>query len=274
MASRAKIRPNETGFGHWNPRGGSTRWCLDAAAEVTRLLIDTYKIKEEDLVSAELSMVPTDAPADVGLDKGLVGAYGQDDRVSSFCAARAILDLKATPKYTAMAYLSNFEEVGSVNNTGAGSQFLNSTFAQLVGAERGSAYNDLDLRRALHHSTVISADANDSVNPIFPGMSEPTNAARVGYGVTIKLYGPGFDAPSEFTAQIRGIMDRSNIPWQTHTYKVDEGGGGTIGGFMSQQDMEVIDLGVPLLSMHSPFEMSSKADVWDFYRTMSAFYAQ
>jgi aspartyl aminopeptidase len=245
-----------------------------AATEVTKLLEDTYKIKEEDLVSAELSLVPVDAPADVGLDKGLIGAYGQDDRVSSFCAARAVMDLKGTPKYTAMAYLTNFEEVGSVNNTGAGSQFLNSTIAQLIGAQRGSAYNDLDLRRALHRSTVISADANDSINPIFPETSEPTNAARVGYGVTIKLYGPGFDAPSEFTAQIRGLMDRNNIPWQTHTYKVDEGGGGTIGGFLSREDMEVIDLGVPLLSMHSPYEMSSKADVWEFYRTMSAFYGQ
>jgi aspartyl aminopeptidase len=121
---------------------------------------------------------------------------------------------------------------------------------------------------------VISADTNDGINPIFPMTSEPTNAARVGYGVTIKLYGPGFDAPSEDTARMRALFDRNNIPWQTHTYKVDSGGGGTIGLFMSAQDMNVIDLGVPLLSMHSPFEMSSKADVWDFYRAMSAFYAQ
>jgi aspartyl aminopeptidase len=243
-------------------------------AEVTKLLTETYKIVEEDLVSAELSLVPAEQAADVGLDRGLVGAYGQDDRVSSFCAVRAILELKGTPRYTAMAYLSNFEEVGSVNNTGARSQFLNTAFAQLIGAQRGNAYNDLELRRALHNSLVISADANDGVNPIFPGTSEPTNAARVGYGVTIKLYGPGFDAPSEYTAQIRGLMDRNNIPWQTHTYKVDGGGGGTIGLFMSMEDMQVIDLGVALLSMHAPFEMSSKADVWELYRTMKAFYAQ
>ena len=244
------------------------------ADEIVRLLTSTYKIKEEDLVSSELALVPAAHPADVGFDRGLVGAYGQDDRVSSFCAARSILDLKGTPKFTAIAYLSNFEEVGSVNNTGAGSQFLSSTFARLIGAQRGSSYNDLDLRRALHNSQVISADANDSLNPIFPFTSEATNAARVGYGVTIKLYGEGFDPPSEFTAKIRGLFDRNNIPWQTHTYKVDFGSGGTIGGFMSRQDMEVIDLGVPLLSMHSPFEMSSKADVWDFYRAMSVFYAQ
>jgi len=244
------------------------------AVEVTELLTSTYKIKEEDLVSAELALVPAARPADVGFDRGLVGAYGQDDRVSSYCAARSITDLKGTPKFTGLAYLSNFEEVGSVNNTGAGSQFLNSTMARLIGAQRGSAYNDLDLRRALHNSLVISADANDSLNPIFPFTAEATNAARLGYGVTIKLYGEGFDPPSEYTAKMRGLLDRNGIPWQTHTYKVDVGGGGTIGGFMSREDMEVIDFGVPLLSMHSPFEMSSKVDVWNFYRTMSVFYAQ
>jgi aspartyl aminopeptidase len=240
--------------------------------EVTKLLTESYKITEEDLVSSELALVPAAAPADVGLDRGLVGAYGQDDRLSSFCAVRAILDFKGTPRYTGMAYLSNFEEVGSVNNTGASSQFLSTTYARLIAAQRGNAYNDLDLRRALHQSQVISADTNDGINPIFPSTSEPTNAARVGYGVAIKVYGPGFNAPSEYTAQIRALMDRNNIPWQTHTYKVEGGGGGTIGLFMSMQDMQVIDLGVPLLSMHSPFEMSSKADVWDFYLTMSAFY--
>ena len=245
-----------------------------ATAQVTKLLTDTYKISEEDLVSSELSLVPAEQPAEVGFDRGLIGAYGQDDRLSSFCAVRAILDLKGTPRYTAMAYLSNFEEVGSVNNTGARSQFLSSTFVQLLAAERDGSYSDLDLRRALHQSLVISADANDGINPIFPDTSEHTNAARVGYGVVIKLYGPGFDAPSEYTAQIRALMDHNNIPWQTHTYKVDEGGGGTIGLFMSQQDMQVIDLGVALLSMHAPFEMSSKVDVWEFYRAMSAFYLQ
>jgi aspartyl aminopeptidase len=241
-------------------------------AAVIGQLSSTYKIKEEDLVSAELALVPAAAPADVGIDRGLVGAYGQDDRLSSYCAARAIIDLKGTPRYTAVAYLSNFEEVGSVNNTGAASQFLNSTFGELVGAQRGSAYNDLDLRRALRNAQVISADTNDGINPIFPQTSEASNAARLGYGVSIKRYGHGFDANSEFTARIRSILDRSQIPWQTQTPKVEVGGGGTIGGFMSAQEMEVIDVGVPLLSMHAPFEMSSKVDVWNFYRFMLAFY--
>jgi aspartyl aminopeptidase len=243
------------------------------AVELTQQLTNMYKIKEEDLVSAELALVPAAHPADVGIDRALIGAYGQDDRLSSFCAARAIMDLKGTPKLTALTYLVNFEEVGSVNNTGAGSQFMNATFARLIGAQRGSAYNDLDLRRALHNAEVISADTNDSIDPLFPMLQEGTNAARLGYGVTIKLYGEGFDAPSEFTAKIRGLLDRNGIPWQTHTYKVDFGGGGTIGGFMSNQDMEVIDWGVPLLSMHSPYEMSSKVDDWYYYRGMSVFLA-
>ena len=228
-------------------------------------------IEEEDLVSAELALVPASPPADVGLDRGLTGAFGQDDRLSSYCAARAILDMSGTPRRTALAYLSNFEEVGSVNNTGAASQFLNSTYARLVGAQRGKAYTDLDLRQALRHAEAISADVNDGINPVFPQTSEPSNAARLGFGVTIKQYGAGFDANSEFTAKVRGILDRAGIPWQTQTPRVEGYSGGTIGQYLSSQEMEVIDIGVPLLSMHSPFEMSSKVDVWCFYRFMSAF---
>ena len=239
---------------------------------VMRELAAKYAIKEEDFVSAELQLVPARAPADVGIDRGLVGAYGQDDRLSSYCAARALIDLAGTPRHTAIAYLSNFEEVGSVNNTGAGSQLLNNVFARLTAAQRGAAYTDLDLRQALSHSQVVSADTNDGVNPLFPKTSEATNAARLGWGVTIKRYGRGFDANSEFIAHIRSLLDANSIPWQTQTPKVDVGGGGTIGGFLSANDMEVIDMGVPLLSMHATFEMSSKADVWNFYRFMLAFY--
>jgi aspartyl aminopeptidase len=240
--------------------------------QVAQELASKYDIREEDLVSAELQLVPAESPADVGIDRGLVGAYGQDDRLSSYCAARAIVDLKGSPGKTALAYLSNFEEVGSVNNTGAESEFLNSTLAEIASSQRGAGYSDMDLRRALRNSQVISADTNDGINPIFPNTSEPSNAARLGYGVTIKRYGHGFDANSEYTARIRDILDKNSIPWQTQTPKVDVGGGGTIGGFMSRQEMEVIDLGIPLLSMHAPFEMSSKVDLWNFYRFMLAFY--
>ena len=241
-------------------------------AEVLAALASSYGIQEQDFVSSELALVPAAQPQDVGIDRGLVGAYGQDDRLSSYCAARGLLDLAGTPKKTAMAYLSNFEEEGSVNNTGAASQFFNTALAKLVAAERGGKYTDLDLREALRRSEVISADTNDGINPLFSQTSEATNAARLGYGVTIKKYGAGFDANSEFIAKIRGILEKGGIAWQTQTPKVEGYSGGTIGGFLSAWDMEVIDLGVPLLSMHSPFEMASKVDVWSFYRLMAAFY--
>jgi aspartyl aminopeptidase len=244
-----------------------------AAAEAIRMLQSTYNIKEEDLVSAELMLVPANPPADSGIDRGLVAAFGQDDRLSSWCAARSIMDEKGTPKYTSVAYLTNFEETGSGNNTGAQSEFMATTYARLISAQQGGKYNDLDLRTALQNGTVISADANDGINPLFGEMtSESSNAARIGYGVAYKAYGGQFDPPSELTAKMRGLLDRNGIPWQTQTPKVDIGGGGTIGGFLSRRDMSVIDFGVPLLSMHSPYEMSSKVDVWNFYRFMSAFY--
>ena len=240
-------------------------------AQVIAALRASYRVEEEDFVSAELSLVPAAAPSDVGVDRGLVGAYGQDDRLSSYCAARAILEVSGTPKRTAIAYLSNFEEVDSVNNTGAASQLLSSVYARLVAAERGKAYTDLDLRQALRAAQAVSADVNDGVNPVFPQTSEPSNAARLGLGVTIKRYGAGFDANSEYIARIRALLDANGIPWQTQTPRVDVGSGGTIGQFLSAQEMEVIDMGVPLLSMHSPFEMSSKVDVWFFYKFMRAF---
>jgi aspartyl aminopeptidase len=249
------------------PQGGQT-----VVASVVQELASAYGIHEEDFVSAELALVPATKPADVGVDRGLVGAYGQDDRLSSYCAVRAILEQKGIPRWTSIVYLSNFEEVGSVNNTGASSEFLKSTIAELVGAQVGGGYSDLALRRALRNAEVVSADTNDGVNPIFPQTSEASNAARLGFGVTIKRYGAGFDANSEFTARVRGILEHGGIPWQTQTPKVDVGGGGTIGGFMSRQEMEVIDLGVPLLSMHAPFEVSSKVDVWNFYRFLEAFF--
>ena len=241
-------------------------------ATVMKEMTARYGIKEEDFVSGELHLVPARMPADVGIDRGLTGGYGQDDRLSSYCAARAVIDLKGTPKTTAVAYLTNHEEAGSVNNTGARSEFFNNSVGRLIAAQKGKDYTDLDLRLALRASEVISADTNDGVNPLFSSTSEATNAAKMGFGPSIKRYGRGFDGNSEFIARIRGILDRASIPWQTQTPKVGVGSGGTIGQFLSEWDMEVIDMGVPLLSMHSTFEISSKVDTWNFYRFMSAFF--
>jgi aspartyl aminopeptidase len=149
---------------------------------------------------------------------------------------------------------------------------LDSAFTELIDAQQKTA-TALDVRKALAHAEVLSADCNDGVNPIFPGNSENSNSAVVGFGVTVKKYGAGFDPNSEFTAQVLHLLDANRIAWQTQTPRVDVGGGGTIGGFLSMRNMEVLDVGIPLLSMHSPYEMSSKVDLWEFYRFMKAFYA-
>src|SRR5262249_26515599 len=161
-------------------------------SEVLGQLTTMYNIKEEDFVSSELSLVPATPPMDVGIDRGLIGAYGQHDRLSSFCAARPLLDLKTTPRYTALAHVSTFGEVASVNNSGASSEVRNTAYAHLTAAQRGAAYNGLDLRKALNKAVVVSADTNDGINPIFPQTSEASNSARLGYGATIKLYREGF----------------------------------------------------------------------------------
>ena len=176
-------------------------------AQVVAALKSAYGIEEEDFVSAELALVPAAPPADVGVDRGLVGAYGQDDRLSSYCAARAILDLSGTPRRTAIAYLSNFEEVDSVNNTGAASQLLNSSTRASWRRSAARRTPISTCAQALRHAEAVSADVNDGVNPVFPQTSEPSNAARLGFGVTIKKYGAGFDANSEYTARIRAILD-------------------------------------------------------------------
>jgi aspartyl aminopeptidase len=223
-------------------------------------------------VAAELELVPATQPADVGIDGGLTGSWGQDDKLSAYSASRSIFDLKGTPARTAFAYITNFEEIGSVNNTGAGSQFLDSALTSLIDAQNKPA-TALAVRNALRNAAVLSADCNDGVNPLFPMNSENSNAAIVGYGVTIKRYGAGFDPNSEFTARVLKVLDANHIAWQTQTPKVDVGGGGTIGGFLSMRNMEVLDVGVPLLSMHATYEMSSKVDLWSFYRFMLAFYS-
>jgi aspartyl aminopeptidase len=261
-----------------NPVIGSIPGEKDTVAdEVMAVLHQRFNIRDEDLVAAELELVPATQPADVGIDGGLIGSWGQDDKLSAYSATRSLFDLKGTPKQTAFAYVTNFEEIGSVNNTGAGSQFLDSAFTALIDAQSQAAQQKpataLDVRNALVHAEVLSADTNDGVNPLFPQNSENSNAAIVGYGVTIKRYGAGFDPNSEFTARILRILDSNHIAWQTQTPKVDVGGGGTIGGFLSMRNMEVLDVGIPLLSMHATYEMSSKVDLWSYYRFMLAFYS-
>jgi len=235
-------------------------------------LSSMYDCTEEDLVSAELHITPAGMPRDVGIDRSLIGSYGQDDRSCSYVAIRSLMDLKSTPTFTSLAYIVDNEETGNVNNTGASSTFLNKVYGIIAEAQNGDAFSENTTRLALSQAKVISADANDGISPLFPGLSEKSNASRLGFGPSIKRYGRSFDANSEFTAWMRNLLDTHSIPWQTASYKVETGGGGTIGGQMSKEDMEVIDIGIPLLSMHSPFEIASKIDIWNLNRLFKEFY--
>jgi aspartyl aminopeptidase len=234
--------------------------------------LSSYNFTEEDLVSAELNITPAGSPRDVGFDRSLIGSYGQDDRACSYVAIKSLMDLEKTPAFTGMAYIVDNEETGNVNNTGAASSFLNTVYGIIAEAQNPSSFNDNTLRKALSKAKVISADANDGISPLFPGLSERSNASRLGYGPSIKRYGRSFDANAEYIAWIRNLLDSKSIPWQTASYRVETGGGGTIGGQMSKEDMEVIDIGIPLLSMHSPFEIASKVDIWNLQKFFSEFY--
>lgn len=231
---------------------------------------EEYDIEEDDLVSAELAIVPAMGPRDVGFDRSMMAIYGQDDKLSSFTALRAISE-QDTPAYTAVAFLVDNEEVGNVNNTGSNSDYLVDLMSELIYRRAGDGYNDMQLRKALRNTRVVSSDVNPGIHPAYPGVWEAGNAPRLGYGVNFKLYGGGFNANSEFIAWNRAYLDAAGVSWQTATYK-GRASGGTIGNSLSRRNMEVIDYGVPLLSIHSTYSLSSKVDVHMLYRAMNAFY--
>ena len=245
----------------------------DVSGQVERYLKATYGISRGDLVSAELLLVPAMKSRDMGFDRSMIAAYGQDDRLASYTNVRAILDI-GTPTKTAIAHLVDNEEVGNVNNTGAKSQYFSNLVSRLIEAKKGDDMRESYVRRTLSNSRMISIDVNPGINPMRPNAWEPLNGPRLGYGVNLKLYGRGFNANSEYIAYIRKVLDDNNIPWQTATYKVGVGGGGTIGGEFSRQDMNVIDFGVPVLSIHTPYAVSAKIDVYNLYRACNSFFTQ
>ncbi|HUG81127.1 MAG TPA: hypothetical protein VML01_05660, partial [Bryobacterales bacterium] len=225
-----------------------TKAAADVANNAKAHLKDVYGIEEDDLVSAELNFVPALEPRDVGLDGEMLGAYGQDDRSSAYAALRALLEMR-TPRHTSMVFLANNEETGSNNNTGARSGALNDLLAELIYRQEGDGYRDVLTRRALAETLVVSCDANPGINPIWGGSLERANAPELGKGVNFKVYGRGNSPNAETTARLRKIYDDEKIPWQVMTYKVGEGGGGTLGHFLSDDNMEVIDIGIPILSL-------------------------
>jgi len=234
-------------------------------------LKETYDIELDDLVSSELALVPAMPPRDVGFDRSLMAIYGQDDRLSGYAALKAILDAERANQ-TAIAYLVDNEEVGNVNNTGADSEYLVDLMGRLMFQKMGDAYREHWLRQARGATRVISSDVNPGIHPTWPSAWESENAPRLGQGVNFKMYGRGFNANSEYTAFIRGLLDEAMVPWQIATYKVGPAGGGTIGGALADDNMEVIDFGVPVLSIHTPYSVSSKLDVFYLYEAMRAFF--
>ena len=245
----------------------------DAKAMVVSVLREKYGIGLDDLVSAELALVPAFAPRDAGFDRALIAAYGQDDRLSAYASIRAILEAK-TPQKTAFVLLANNEEVGSRNNTGAHSTYFVDLYSELLLAQMGDRYREPYLHRALRASQVVSTDVNPGINPIWPSAWEAGNAPRLGHGINLKIYGKGNNANSEYLAQTRAMLDQAGIPWQTATYKVGKGGGGTLGGEFSHYNIDVVDFGVPVLSIHTPYSLSSKADLYWLYKANAAFFAQ
>lgn len=244
---------------------------------ILRLLNEKYGIIEEDFLSAELEIVPAFKARDVGLDRSMVGAYGQDDRVCAYTALEAMLEVDA-PERTALCLLTDKEEIGSTGNTGAESTLL-LDFLTFVCSLNSDNYSDVMVKRCLRNTTMLSADVNPGVDPNFEGVQEKKNSSYIGKGIVVQKYTGvrgkvgGSDANAEFMASVRMIFNKHNILWQTGELgKVDQGGGGTIAQYVANLGADVIDCGVAILSMHSPMEITSKIDIYMTYKAYKAFY--
>lgn len=245
---------------------------------IIRHLNEKYGLVEEDFVSAELEIVPAFKAKDIGLDRGMVGAYGQDDRVCSYGAFRALLDLNEVDR-TGICLLTDKEEIGSMGNTGAQSSFFENFLATLCAYSATDHYQDLVLRNCLSHSKMLSADVNPGVDPNFEGVQDKRNASYMGKGIVLQKYtgsrgkAGGSDANPEYLAALRKLFNENGVVWQTGELgKVDQGGGGTIAQYLANLGMEVVDCGVPILAMHSPYEVTSKIDIYHNYKANRVFY--
>lgn len=241
---------------------------------IINLLHEKYDIDESDFLSAELEIVPAFKACDIGFDRSLIGAYGHDDRVCAYPAAEAIFNIDA-PEYTAITVLTDKEEIGSEGNTGLNSSYLKYFIADI------SKMQGVDYHTVLSNTHCLSADVNAAFDPTFPDVSEKRNASFINKGVAIMKYTGSrgksgtSDASAEFMARVRGMLDGNYIVWQScELGKVDAGGGGTVAMYLAALDMDVVDLGVPVLSMHAPFEVVSKLDVYMAYKAFKVFFEE
>jgi aspartyl aminopeptidase len=235
-----------------------------------------YGIVEEDFLSAELELVPASKARDIGFDRAFVASYGQDDRVCAYASLKA-MEEAGDPPYATMALFLDKEEVGSEGNTGAKSRFLE-LFTTDVLRNAGKEPNDILIKEVLFRSKAISADGTAGIDPNYKDVHEPQNNAKIGYGVCLsKFTGAGgkyssSDASAEYVGEIRELFNRKGITWQMGELgKVDEGGGGTVAKYLALYGMDIIDCGTPMLSMHSPFEVASKGDIYETFRGYRAF---
>lgn len=243
--------------------------------QVLKLLNKKYGIIEEDLLSAEIQAVPAGDARFVGLDQGLVGGYGQDDRICVFTALEAFLEVE-NPEYTTALMLWDKEEIGSEGTTGASSRFFEYCMQDTVAAWASKS----TMRQVMLAGKALSADVHAAIDPDWQELHEKQNSAIIGYGPTIcKFTGSGGkyganDAHPEYIAWLRNIFAEKEIPWQLAALgKVDHGGGGTVALFLAVYGMNVIDMGPALLGMHSPFELSSAADIYYTKEAYKAFYS-
>ena len=246
-------------------------------AMLRKILKDKYDIDEEDMLSAEIEAVPAGKTRDFGLDRSMLLGYGHDDRVCAYASVEAILSMKDVPQYTCCCLLADKEEIGSVGATGMQAHYFENAMAELL-ALTAPAYSELILRRALRNSRMLSCDVSAGFDPLFAGVFEKKNAAILGHGVCYNKFtgsrgkSGSNDANPEFIARLRKIMDDHGIAWQTAELgKVDVGGGGTIAYICALYGMEVIDSGVPVLSMHAPEEIINKADLYEAVKAYAAF---
>ncbi len=243
---------------------------------VLKLLFDKYQLTEKDFLTAEIELVPAHKARDVGFDRSYIGAYGQDDRVCAYTALAALMKVK-NPARTCICLFSDKEEVGSIGNSGAKSALYENALMELIVKSNGQC-SLWDFRSCLDNSHMLSSDVTAAYDPTYASAFDKSNTAFAGRGVCLLKYtgsrgkSGSNDAHSEFFNEVTRIFEKNSIPWQTGELgRVDLGGGGTIAADMANKGMNVIDCGVPVLSMHAPFEVTSKVDVYCTYEGFLAF---
>lgn len=244
-------------------------------ANILKLLNEKYDFEEDDFVSAEIEVVPAGKARDYGLDRSMVAGYGHDDRICAYTSMMAQLETESV-KRTAVTLLVDKEEVGSIGATGQHSRFFENTVAEVM--DRLGEYSELNVRRALKNSKMLSSDVSAAFDPNYAAVNEEKNSAFMGHGLVFNKYtgsrgkGGCNDANAEYMAELRNIMDSENVTFQTAELgKVDQGGGGTIAYILAQYNMEVIDSGIALHNMHAPWEIASKIDIWEATKGYKAF---